>query len=833
MPVWNGLTDEFHPTQILADVLTMTEHSDKHLGEIAYCYLGDARNNMGNSLMVGGCKFGMDVRLCAPRDLWPQDDLVETCREIAEETGARLTLTEDVDEGVSGVDFLYTDVWVSMGEDKSVWAEADQAADALPGEQGRCGAHRQPDGEVHALPPGVPQPGDEDGRGHLPGVRHGRPRGHRRRLRVRALDRVRPGREPAAHDQGRHGRHARGLIGAWMRVVVALGGNALLKRGEPMTAENQRSNVRAASPALAAVAQQHQLVLSHGNGPQVGLLALQAAAYHDVDPYPLDILGAQTEGMIGYVLEQELGNVLPPDVPLATILTMVQVDPDDPAFDDPTKFVGPIYSAGRGRQARAGQELGVQAGRRQLAARRAVARAPAHLRDPADPVAARARRGADLRRRRRRADDVPARAPRHTLVGVEAVIDKDLASELLARELIEADLFVMATDVDAVYARLGHAAAAGAGADDRRRAALIRVPGRLDGSQGRGGLPLRRSHGRARRDRRAHADPADRRRGGGHPRGRRSQVGNGDDMTTFGVHSEVGRLRKVMVHRPELSLQRLTPTNHDDLLFDDVLVGRARPARARPVRRRDARARRRGLPAPRPARPRRWRPVTTRGSGSSSSPPRSSRSGSRWSTRSAPLLGEMKPEQLARHLIGGLTVAESGLDLGRLRSASVIAAAVDDTSMFVLPPLPNTLFTRDSSCWIYGGVTINPMYWPARRLEAYNVAAIYRAHPMFADADFEFWYPRAGRRRALQRRRLRPRLARGRRRAADRERHRADRHERAVAGPDDRAGRPIAVRQGRRRSGDRGGDDQGPRAHAPRHGLHDARPGRRDGLSRR
>jgi ornithine carbamoyltransferase len=123
VPVWNGLTDEFHPTQILADVLTMTEHSDKHLGEIAFCYLGDARNNMGNSLMVGGCKYGMDVRLCAPEHLWPEDDLIKTCRAIAEETGARLTLTEDVDEGVSGVDYLYTDVWVSMGEDKSVWEE--------------------------------------------------------------------------------------------------------------------------------------------------------------------------------------------------------------------------------------------------------------------------------------------------------------------------------------------------------------------------------------------------------------------------------------------------------------------------------------------------------------------------------------------------------------------------------------------------------------------------------------------------------------------------------------------------------------------------------------
>jgi ornithine carbamoyltransferase len=123
VPVWNGLTNEFHPTQILADVLTMTEHSDKHLGEIAYTYLGDARNNMGNSLMVAGCKYGMDVRLCAPEHLWPEDELVKTCRAVAEETGARLTLTADVDEGVKNADYLYTDVWVSMGEDPGVWEE--------------------------------------------------------------------------------------------------------------------------------------------------------------------------------------------------------------------------------------------------------------------------------------------------------------------------------------------------------------------------------------------------------------------------------------------------------------------------------------------------------------------------------------------------------------------------------------------------------------------------------------------------------------------------------------------------------------------------------------
>jgi ornithine carbamoyltransferase len=123
VPVWNGLTDEFHPTQILADVLTMTEHSYKDLPDIAYTFMGDARNNMGNSLMVGGVKLGMDVRLCGPQSNWPEERLVETCKEIAAQTGARLTITDDVEEGVKGADFLYTDVWVSMGEPASVWEE--------------------------------------------------------------------------------------------------------------------------------------------------------------------------------------------------------------------------------------------------------------------------------------------------------------------------------------------------------------------------------------------------------------------------------------------------------------------------------------------------------------------------------------------------------------------------------------------------------------------------------------------------------------------------------------------------------------------------------------
>lgn len=121
VPVYNGLTDEYHPTQILADVMTMIEHCDKPLDQIAYCYLGDARNNMGNSLLVGGTKLGMDVRLAAPEDLWPAEELRERCSGYASESGARMTVTADVEEAVAGVDFVHTDVWVSMGEDATVW----------------------------------------------------------------------------------------------------------------------------------------------------------------------------------------------------------------------------------------------------------------------------------------------------------------------------------------------------------------------------------------------------------------------------------------------------------------------------------------------------------------------------------------------------------------------------------------------------------------------------------------------------------------------------------------------------------------------------------------
>ena len=234
-----------------------------------------------------------------------------------------------------------------------------------------------------------------------------------------------------------------------MRIVIALGGNALLKRGEPMTAGHQRANVRGAARALARVATEHELVISHGNGPQVGLLALQGEAYQDVEAYPLDVLGAETQGMIGYLVEQELGNLLPFERPIATVLTMVEVDPSDPAFGDPTKFVGPIYDEATASALAADKGWVVKPD------------GPHWRRVVPSP---RPQRIFEIRPMRWLLEHgavvicaggggIPTMyAPdaERLLTGVEAVIDKDLASSLLAREL-DADLFVMATDVEAVF----------------------------------------------------------------------------------------------------------------------------------------------------------------------------------------------------------------------------------------------------------------------------------------------------------------------------------------------------------------------------------------------
>ncbi|EJM20557.1 carbamate kinase [Pseudomonas sp. GM18] len=236
-----------------------------------------------------------------------------------------------------------------------------------------------------------------------------------------------------------------------MRIVVALGGNALLRRGEPLTADNQRANIRIATEQIAKVYPGNQLVIAHGNGPQVGLLSLQAAAYTQVSPYPLDVLGAETEGMIGYIIEQELGNLLDFEVPFATLLTQVEVDANDPAFQNPSKPIGPVYSKAEAEK---------------LAAEKGWTIAPDGDKFRRVVASPKPKRIFEIRPIKWLLDKssivicaggggIPTMYDASgKLQGVEAVIDKDLCSALLAEQL-ESDLLVIATDVNAAYIDFG------------------------------------------------------------------------------------------------------------------------------------------------------------------------------------------------------------------------------------------------------------------------------------------------------------------------------------------------------------------------------------------
>ena len=239
-----------------------------------------------------------------------------------------------------------------------------------------------------------------------------------------------------------------------MRIVIALGGNALLRRGEPLTADTQRRNVRRAVEALAPLAAGHELVITHGNGPQVGLLALQGAAHRAGPAEPLDVLDAETEGQIGYLIEQELGNVLP-GRRCATLLTQIEVDAHDPAFADPSKPIGPVYDAREAQ--RLARERGWRMARDGDHYRRVVA-SPRPQRILELPVIA-LLVGQGVIVICAGGGGIPVvRRADGSFTGVEAVIDKDLASSLLAREL-KADALLMLTDVDAVYRDWGSAAA--------------------------------------------------------------------------------------------------------------------------------------------------------------------------------------------------------------------------------------------------------------------------------------------------------------------------------------------------------------------------------------
>jgi carbamate kinase len=236
-----------------------------------------------------------------------------------------------------------------------------------------------------------------------------------------------------------------------MRVVIAVGGNALLHRKQLASAQNQLDNVRVGARGLAAVARQHELIVVHGNGPQVGLLALQAEAYTDVPAYPLDMLGAETDGLIGYLLEQEIGNLLGPTRSVATLLTRVEVDADDPAFDAPSKPIGPLYDSQRAAALRS--ERGWTMARDGDGSRRAVPSPAARALVDAAPIVWLLERGAAVVCGG--GGGIPVvRDGQGRCRGVEAVIDKDDCAALIAQRL-DADALVIATDVAAVYAHWG------------------------------------------------------------------------------------------------------------------------------------------------------------------------------------------------------------------------------------------------------------------------------------------------------------------------------------------------------------------------------------------
>lgn len=238
-----------------------------------------------------------------------------------------------------------------------------------------------------------------------------------------------------------------------LRIVIALGGNALLRRGEPLTAENQLDNIKKAAQQIVKLAQGNQLIITHGNGPQVGLLALQNAAYTTVKSYPLDILSAETEGMIGYLLEQEIANLLPSSRVVTTLLTRVEVDPNDPAFSHPQKPIGPMYSQDEANHI--AKEKGWVMAPDGNSIRRVVPSPSPKKILGIKPILWLLEHNAIVIAAGGGGIPVIRSQDSQTHIGIEAVIDKDICSAQLAKEL-NADCFLIGTDVDAVYLEWGN-----------------------------------------------------------------------------------------------------------------------------------------------------------------------------------------------------------------------------------------------------------------------------------------------------------------------------------------------------------------------------------------
>ena len=446
MPVYNGLTDEWHPTQMLADILTMREHTDKPRHEITYAFLGDARNNMGNSLLVMGAIMGMDVRICGAEGAWPRRGGQRSRAGTQTRSGARSRSPTISMQAVKGVDFVHTDVWVSMGEAKEVWEERIKLLKPYQVNKALMQKTGNPSVKfMHCLPAF-----------HDTETKIGKEIAEKFGIdRMEVTEEVfesPSATSPSSRPKTACTRSRRSWSPPWGTEPCGSSSPSAAmrccKRGEAMTAENQRAQ-RQARGRGAGAALPGARAGDHPRQRPAGRAARAAGAAYEGEDYPLDVLGAETDGMIGYMIEQELGNLLPFEKPFATLLTMVEVDPHDPGLPRPDQIHRPGLHGRGGRNEAADKGWQVKPDGKQwrrvvpspLPKRIFQLRPIKWLLDKGTVVIAAGGGGIPTMYE-------PGKE-RH-LVGVECVIDKDRASALLAKE-IGADFFVVATDADAVY----------------------------------------------------------------------------------------------------------------------------------------------------------------------------------------------------------------------------------------------------------------------------------------------------------------------------------------------------------------------------------------------
>ena len=328
VPVWNGLTDQWHPTQMLADILTMRDHAGKPLDRVGYCYLGDARNNTANSLLVTGALLGMDVRIAAPRDLWPTSDIQVMAKDLAAISGARIHLAKTYSvawRAPTSCTPMSGCPWESRHRNGRS-ASSSSFPTRSTQERWRRRAIRMSNSCTASLPCTTPT---------VISVARSSRNGTSMRWRSPTRSSSPLPRSSSTRPRTASTPSRRPWSPVWateMLIVAALGGNALLERGEVPIAETEEKHILDAVEALAPLGREHDLVITHGNGPQVGLLALESASDPALPhPYPFDVLGAQTQGMIGYFLLQAFENAMPGQQ-VVSLICQTLVDADDPGI---------------------------------------------------------------------------------------------------------------------------------------------------------------------------------------------------------------------------------------------------------------------------------------------------------------------------------------------------------------------------------------------------------------------------------------------------------------------------------------------------------------------